>query len=85
MSDEAPQEPPKSGRPPDFNVSALVKSTDHKGRVGAGWVNADGTITVKLNPFVVLSAAQDTLITLFPADKPFKKKSAPPPETPPTY
>ncbi len=65
------------GRRPDYKVSALSRSSEHKGNIGVAWVNQDGTVSIKLNPFTVLSAAQDLLITLFPnddADRPRKKK-----------
>lgn len=56
------------GRQPDYKLSALNKDTEHKGNIGCAWINANGTISIKLNPFVVLSASQNLAITLFPND-----------------
>lgn len=64
-------------RKPDYDVSALNKATDVKGRIGAAWKNDDGTISVILNDFVAVKQEGDLLITLFPksdAVKPKKKK-----------
>ena len=63
----------KIGRIPDYDLSVLSKSNEHKGKVGVGWINQDGSISIKLNPFVVLSASQDLLITLFRYDREYKK------------
>lgn len=60
------EEPRSKGRQPDFNLSALDKDTGKKGKVGAAWKNADGTISISLNNFVVLSAQQPLVLTLFP-------------------
>lgn len=57
-------------RPPDYNVSALNKKTDMKGVIGAAWKNQDGTIRIKLNPFLVIDTSRhDLVVTLFPANK----------------
>lgn len=58
-------------RKPDYNVSALDKGHDDlKGGIGVGWIQQDGTIRLKLNPFVVLDTTRHELvITLFPANK----------------
>lgn len=56
------------GRRPDYKVSAMNKFNDHKGQVGAAWLNDNGSISIKLNAFVVLSAENDLVITLFPHD-----------------
>ena len=58
-----------AGRQPDYDLSALNKETEERGRIGAAWANDDGTISIKLNAFVVLRDAKDTVITLFPRDK----------------
>lgn len=57
-------------RPPDYLVSALCKQTDVKGNIGGAWINEDGTIRIRLNPFVVLDTyRQDLVVTLFPNDR----------------
>lgn len=53
-------------RKPDFRLKALDKDTDVKGSVGAGWLNDDGSISVVLNPWVVLNANKSLVLTLFP-------------------
>lgn len=55
---------------PDWTVSALDKSSDRlKGQVGVAWDQDNGTIRIKLNPFVRLdTSTQDLFITLFPID-----------------
>lgn len=60
---------------PHWDVSYLNKTTERKGRIGAAWNNDDGTISVVLNPLVVIDAKEDILITLFPKGKTFKPKS----------
>lgn len=41
-------------RLPDFIVSCMTKDSVIKGRIGAAWKQDDGTISIKLDPFVVL-------------------------------
>lgn len=59
-------------RKPDFILAALLKGeTPEESRVanniGAAWVNTDGSIRIKLDPFVVLEGSEDRLVlTLFP-------------------
>lgn len=59
----------KSARKPDYRVSALNKATSVKGSVGAAWLNEDGTISIVLDPFIVLNDSPNLLITLFPVTK----------------
>lgn len=54
-------------RKPDYDVGALNKRTDIKGKVGAAWINDNGTITIILDPFVVLTGGSEMVITLFPS------------------
>lgn len=56
-----------AARKPDYDLSLLNKTTNEKVfAVGAGWCNADGSITVVINRFVVLPTGPEWLITLFP-------------------
>lgn len=55
-------------KPPDYNVSALVRGTEMKGNVGVAWKRDDGKISVKLDAFVVLNGGPDTFLTLFPRE-----------------
>lgn len=54
---------------PDFHVKAKHRTHAHmNGRVGAGWLNPDGSIAVRLDPFVVLQGSHNLVITLFPVE-----------------
>lgn len=53
------------GRSPDWDFRALNKHTDEKSKVGVAWSNQDGSIRLKLNPFTVLTAGPDLVLTLF--------------------
>lgn len=55
--------------PPDYNIAALDKKTEIRGTIGAAWKNADGSIRLKLNPFLVLDTGKnDLVVTLFPVN-----------------
>lgn len=69
------------GRKPDYDVSALNKDNERKGKIGAAWANPDGTISIVLNTFIVLDTGRDNLlITMFPTTgyKPKGKSNLPP-------
>ena len=53
-------------RRPDYELSALNKDTNEKNKVGAAWVNENGTISIKLNAFIKLEASTALVLTLFP-------------------
>lgn len=57
------------GRQPDFHLHAMHIDTNEKGRVGAAWLNDDGSITIKLDAFVTLTATPDLTIRLFKNDR----------------
>ena len=57
------------GKKPDWNLSAMDPENICKGKVGAGWSNDDGTISMKLDPFVTLSAMDNLKIKLFPYEE----------------
>jgi hypothetical protein len=61
----------QSGRQPSHRLKVFDKTTGRSDRVGAGWQNADGTISVVINMNVVLSEATlaDRTLTLFPVDQ----------------
>lgn len=52
---------------PQYDLS--IKRRDIKDRsttkAGAGWVNPDGSISIKLNPAVVIDSRDNLLVTLF--------------------
>lgn len=59
------------GRKPDFQLSAKLKiNQDAKGRVGAAWEQEDGSIQIKLDPFVCLQgegiSGEAMWLTLYP-------------------
>lgn len=56
------------GRTPDYNVKAMMKDTGTKTRIGAAWINPNGTISMVLDPFISLQSSPALLITLFPWD-----------------
>lgn len=64
-----------AGRKPDYDVSTVrlfdtsKGEKDVKGHVGGGWLNKNGTISIKLNACVVLECHPDLIITLFPREK----------------
>lgn len=39
-----------ANRKPDYNVHALNKRTEERARIGAAWINPDGSIRVVLTP-----------------------------------
>ena len=57
-----------SGRKPDFRmkVKARDREDPRTGVAGAGWVNADGSISIKLDVGFRLDWKDDLLITMFP-------------------
>ena len=64
------------GRKPDYTLSAKTKTGGFKGRIGAAWKQDDGSIQLKLDPFVQLSGAaiavDDIWLTLYPTDENYK-------------
>jgi hypothetical protein len=58
---------PKPNRKPDYDLAAMNKRTGERNyRCGAAWKNDDGTISIKLDPFIVLDANNPGIVvTLF--------------------
>lgn len=57
------------GGGPDYIVKAMTKSGPARtGRIGAAWKSEQGWISIKLDPFVTISGADDLIITVFPND-----------------
>lgn len=54
---------------PTHRLKVLNKHTDARAEIGAGWQNEDGSIAIRLNPCVVLTAESMIVITLFPVDR----------------
>lgn len=55
-----------TSRKPEYKLKAMNKFNDEKAEVGAAWLNEDGSISVVLNPFVVLKRKKSLVLTLFP-------------------
>jgi hypothetical protein len=57
------------GDQPSHFLSAFERNNDKgvKGRVGRGWQKPDGSISIKLNPYVTLTS--DVGLTLWPRNK----------------
>ena len=78
-----------SGRSPDYDVTVYRKSRnpaiekDIKGRVGAAWTNEDDSITIVLNPCVLISSMEGYTIRMFPAGRDFKRPAPVQAERPP--
>jgi len=71
-----------SGRQPDYHLHAMNKDTDRKGRIGAAWKNDDGSISIKLDAFVVLNSNDNLEVRLF--TNRYAAPAASPPVPPPT-
>ena len=58
-------------RKPEYQVKAMNKETGEKSQsIGGAWVNEkDSSISIKLNPFIVLASSPNLLITLFPTNE----------------
>lgn len=56
------------GRKPDYRIAALNKVTDEKqARIGAAWVNPDGSISLVFDPFVTVPVGlRDYDVPTFP-------------------
>lgn len=55
-------------RPPEYILKAMDKLTNDKSRVGAGWCEKDGSISLILDRFVTLSGRDSIVLKLFPND-----------------
>lgn len=54
---------------PTHILSVKQRKGEGRGKIGVGWLNEDGSMSVSLNPCVVLSSNDDVIITLFPVDQ----------------
>lgn len=53
-------------RKADYDLCFLNKDTDERGVIGAGWKNEDDeSVSIVLNPFVVVSANRKVELRLF--------------------
>lgn len=51
---------------PDFKLQAWIPNTREYTVAGAAWLKEDGSISIKLNPCIVLSWKDNIVIKLFP-------------------
>lgn len=63
-------------RKPDYNLKAIdPKTGETSGRIAAGWIEEDGSVTIKLDMCIRLDAKDGLTYKLFPSDfKPTKLK-----------
>jgi hypothetical protein len=66
-----------ASRKPDFNLSAKPKDGQPGCKVGAGWKNDDGSISIKLNVGTTLSWNDDLFLGLFPTDGEWRNRPKP--------
>lgn len=60
-----------ASRAPDYHLKALNKRTDERsGKLGAAWLNSDGSISLVLDMCTSLVSNPDLVLTLFPTDQP---------------
>ncbi len=63
----------ESGRPPDYRLRAFNKMTLKATNIGAGWENENGSITIVLDPFIVLKQRATFTFHLYKSDAPVRK------------
>ncbi len=68
--------PEKTSRQPEYSLNCLNKTTEAKGRIGAAWLNDDGSIRIVIDPFVVLPPVGEIVLTLF-KNKPYTQSKPP--------
>lgn len=60
---------------PTHDLCVKEREGDGRGKIGAAWLWADGSVTIKLNPCVILQSTDNVTIKLFPRGG-YKKRSA---------
>lgn len=55
-----------AGRKPDYIIKAATPDSKIWTRVGAAWVNDSGTVSIDLDPFVVLSGRDSPSLVMHP-------------------
>lgn len=56
-------------RAPDFNLVLINKTTgERNNRAGAAWKNPDGTIALRLSPFMLIPSHAGLVMMLFPTE-----------------
>lgn len=55
---------------PDFILKARLKGTTKSTRrIGSGWANENGSVSIQLDPCTVLHWKDECFITLFPVEE----------------
>lgn len=72
---------------PNYRLKFLNKRTEAHGEIGAAWLNEDQSLSIVLNPLVVLPQSPDLVLTLFPVNGDYqwtrrKQNNLPCPEPP---
>ena len=62
-----------TGNAPDYDIRALDKTTGEKGRIGVGYKNPDGSISLVFNRFAAVPVGKNFAIRAF-AWRPFGGK-----------
>lgn len=57
-----------AGRKPDYKLMAKDATIDKWIKVGAAWVNENGSVSIDLDPFVVLRGQDHLSLALYPND-----------------
>jgi hypothetical protein len=60
----------KTPRKPDYRLKIKEKGSPLQAVVGAGWENADGSVSIKINPLIKVELSSEFFITLFPVEFP---------------
>jgi hypothetical protein len=61
----------KKARKPDLVLMAMNTETgDRTGKIGAGWLNEDGSVSVRLDDGVCIQQQRGVIFTLFPNNRP---------------
>ena len=72
----------RAGKKPTHLLKVKQRDGDGKTTVGVGWLNEDGSMSLALNPCVVLSWTDNVMINAFPVE--LEKDEEPPPRATPT-
>lgn len=55
-------------RKPDYKIKAMTRpnvAPKRDGVIGCAWANEDGSLSIRLDPFVTVSGGDDLIITAF--------------------
>lgn len=59
-----------TGKRPTHRLKVMDKTNSRKGNAGAGWMNPDGSISIVLDPCIVLNGNDPNIvIRLWPAEQ----------------